>query len=279
MLPPHDDRSTAPADLLLAGDDAAAVALRWRGFGRPSDLGVNLRDAARSALVTELLARCRVDRRADLPARRREARRMTVSGRIGGLAVIVARTTGRDELAAALRCPDADCQEPLEVSHSLGSLLDLSRRAEGERWLTIALPDAEPVRVRRPTGEDQLAWQSATYPTAAAAEAAMAASLVGQLPPSELSSVVFSAIDAALEESDPLTCFRIETICPACGRAGIHGIDLEALLLGEIRRIQNAIVGDIHALATQYGWSERAIAAMPVWRRRAYLERLEREAT
>ena len=280
MLPqtPQDDRGTTPVDLLLLGDDAA-VAVRWRGLGRPADLDLNLRGVPRSDAVTEVLARCRSGAGRDLSARRRDARRMTIAGRIGGLAVIVSRTTGSEELAVWLRCPDVDCREDLQVGLSVDELLDLSRRAESERWLTFEA-GGESIRVRRPTGEDQLAWQSAasTYPSAAAAEEAMAASLVQHPHASVLPPAAFPAIDAALEQSDPLTCFRIETTCPACGRTGDHAVDLEALLLGHIQRAQRALLGDIHTLATHYGWSERAIAAMPAWRRRVYLELLEREA-
>src|SRR5262245_12598293 len=179
---PHDEGSRSPADLRLTGSDGSAVALTWRAFGDRADLDLDFRegdlpggsafDAAqakedpplqrrtRTGLVTELLARCRHDEQGDISTRRDEARRLTLSGRIGGLAVILARTLSISDLVVDLTCPREECQSALQVSLSLASLLDMSQQAERERSITVRLSDVESVRVRRPTGDDQHAWQS-----------------------------------------------------------------------------------------------------------------------
>jgi hypothetical protein len=41
--------------------------------------------------------------------------------------------------------------------------------------------------------------------------------------------------------------------------------------LGMLRRAQQALVGAVHRLASQYHWSERDIFAVPAWRRQHYL--------
>jgi len=41
-------------------------------------------------------------------------------------------------------------------------------------------------------------------------------------------------------------------------------------------RAQRSLLHDIHRLAIRYGWSEDAIASLPSWRRREYLDFLDR---
>jgi len=271
---PHDEGSRSPADLRLPGSDGSAVALTWRAFGDRADLDLDFRSEARTRLVTELLARCRHDRQGDISTRRDEARRLTLSGRIGGLAVILARTIASSDLVVELTCPREECQSTLQVSLSLASLLDMSQQAERERSITIQISDVESVRVRRPTGDDQHTWQSEHYQTIETAERAMVESLLVDGGP--LSPATLTAIDSALEAADPLTCFRITTVCPACAEESDYAVDLEAVLIARLYRAQRGLLHDIHRLAIRYGWSEDAIASLPSWRRRAYLDFLDR---
>jgi len=271
-----DERNASPADLhLMRNDGTGFVPLRWRAFGRPDDLELNVGAAARARVVTELLARCRQDEQADLDARRAEARRLTLSGRIGGLAVIVARTVSSSGITVELRCPKQSCGASLQVALSLASLLELSQHAERQRSIAVPLPEMESVHVRRPTGDDQQAWQSRPYETTERAERAMVESLLAQASP--LSRTMLAAIDAALEDADPLTCFRVATACPTCGEEADHAIDLESLMLARLHRAQRILLHDIHRLATRYGWSEDTIAALPSWRRQEYLAFIDRE--
>jgi hypothetical protein len=271
---PHDEGSRSPADLRLTRADGTAVALRWRAFGDRDDLDLDFRSAARTRLVTELLARCRRDVSGDIDTRLADARRLTLSGRIGGLAAIVARTVSSSDLVLELRCPIEGCQSALQVSLSLVSLLELSQHAEGERSIAVRLSDAESVDVRRPTGDDQHTWQAEQYHTMEAAERAMVESLLVRTAP--LSSSTLAAIDSALEEADPLTCFRMTTVCPTCEEESDYAMDLEALLLARLHVAQRVLLYDIHRLATRYGWSEKTIAALPSWRRREYLDFIDR---
>ena len=271
---PHDEGSRSPADLRLTRDDGTAVALTWRAFGRRDDLDLDFRSEARTRLVTELLARCRHDAPGDISTRLAEARRLTLSGRIGGLAVILARTLSTSDLIVELTCPREECQSALQVSLALASLVEMSQQAERERSITIRLSNVESVHVRRPTGDDQHAWQSGHYQTIETAERAMVESLLVDGGP--LSPAMLTAIDTALEESDPLTCFRITTVCPTCAEESDYAVDLEAVLIARLYRAQRSLLRDIHRLAIRYGWSEDAIASLPSWRRREYLDFLDR---
>ena len=62
-------------------------------------------------------------------------------------------------------------------------------------------------------------------------------------------------IEQALEQADPLTALVLETACPSCGEAVRVALDLESHLLA----------------------SEADIVALPATRRRAYLDRLDRD--
>ncbi len=265
------------ADLRLVRDGGRAVPLRWRGFEAPDALALNFDATPRPSLVTEVLARCRSDAAGDAADRTAEARELTLSGRIGGLAAIVARATSSSEIALELRCPAEDCRTELQVTLSLASVLDLGQEAEVSRSIAVMPPGAEALQVRRPTGNDQHAWQARAYPDEASAERAMMASLLPSSSGSALTSETIAAIDRALEEADPLTCLRVTTACPACGRESDHGVDLEGVLLARLQRLQRSVFYDIHRLAARYGWTEEALAAMPSWRRRAYLDLLDRE--
>jgi hypothetical protein len=273
---PHispDEGSPSPADLCLTRDDGTAVALRWRALGGRDDLDLDFRAAARARLVTELLARCRQDGSGDLASRRAEARRLTLSGRIGGLAAILARTRSSADVILELACPIDGCGAALQVSLPLWGLLELSQQAEWERSITVRLEEA-PVEVRRPTGDDQQAWQSERYQTMEGAERAIVESLLVEAAP--LTPSALAAIDTALEAADPLTCFRISTVCPSCAEESEYAVDLEAMLLARLHRAQRGLLHDIHRLATRYGWNEDTIVALPRWRRQAYLDFIDR---
>jgi hypothetical protein len=241
--------------------------MQWRGFGNLHDLDLDFHEVSRSAAVTDLLVRCRNDEH-DADARAAEARHLTLAGRIGALALIVTRTTGAAELALVLRCPE--CAESLQIDLPIATLLELARRAEKEPLLEVNLPDAGMIQVRRPTGEHQRQWQTQRYSSARAAQLAIVDTLVEDKHKTMARAQV-DIISDALDEADPLPAFKLATICHACEMESEHAVDLEALLLAELQKVQRTLLHEVDRLAERYGWSEAAILALPHWRRRAYL--------
>jgi hypothetical protein len=63
--------------------------------------------------------------------------------------------------------------------------------------------------------------------------------------------------------------------CPQCGHTASHELDLADFVWREARHAARRLLADIHTLASHYGWSEAAIAAMSQARRDAYLELLD----
>ncbi len=77
----------------------------------------------------------------------------------------------------------------------------------------------------------------------------------------------FEQLHAAAE----LSC-AIE--CPGCSSHEFLDLDMARFLWTEVRNAARRLLGEIHELASAYGWSEQAIARMAASRRDAYLEML-----
>jgi hypothetical protein len=133
--------------------------------------------------------------------------------------------------------------------------------------------------VRVPTGTDQRRWlESAT--DADALPVTLATSLVDEVDGSAphagwaLPSSWLAPVEDALAGHDPTTDLTIGAVCTKCGGGFAVEIDIEALVLAELSRLQQALLRDIHVLASRYHWSEAQILALPAWRRAFYLAAL-----
>jgi len=60
--------------------------------------------------------------------------------------------------------------------------------------------------------------------------------------------------------------------CPGCSERELLDLDIGRFLWAEVRTAARRLLGEIHELASAYGWSEQAIAGMGADRREAYLE-------
>ncbi len=77
----------------------------------------------------------------------------------------------------------------------------------------------------------------------------------------------FEQLNAASE----LSC---SVDCPGCSSRELLDLDMARFLWKEVRNAARRLLGEVHQLASAYGWSERAIAEMGPGRRAAYLEML-----
>jgi hypothetical protein len=75
----------------------------------------------------------------------------------------------------------------------------------------------------------------------------------------------FEQLNAASE----LSC---SVDCPGCSGRELLDLDMARFVWIEVRNAARRLLGEIHELASAYGWSERAIAEMGAGRRSAYLE-------
>jgi hypothetical protein len=83
-----------------------------------------------------------------------------------------------------------------------------------------------------------------------------------------------NALAEKLAEADPAADLDFALDCPACGHAWVTTFDITAYFWRELAVMAQAMLEDVHALATAYGWSERDVLAMPKARRRYYLSRI-----
>jgi hypothetical protein len=81
-------------------------------------------------------------------------------------------------------------------------------------------------------------------------------------------------VEAALERRFPLLRIALDLDCPACDEAFSSRFDPPAYLWGDLERHAQTVLGEVHRIASRYGWSERDILAMSRRRRAAYLERI-----
>jgi hypothetical protein len=251
--------------------DPAAHTPPWRGFGQRADLDLDFSRSDRPDLVTGVLAAC--------SAQATDVRglwSLTLAERIGALVNIVVQTEGGDSIALMLRCPR--CAEALELAVPGAVLLDEAQRSRAEPDIEVALDASRRLHLRRPTGADQRAWRAGAYGSEEEAAEAILRSLV--LPAGEAPALTagdLQHVSDAMEAFDPLSSFQVTTACPSCGAEATVPVDLEAILLMQLRARQKQLLAQVHRLAAAYGWTEEQVLAIPAHRREQYLLLVERE--
>ena len=83
---------------------------------------------------------------------------------------------------------------------------------------------------------------------------------------------VVAAVGEAMHRSDPRAAVEVALTCPECGHGWASPVDVAAFLWAETDRWARRILGEVHALASAYGWSEDEILRLGPARRRVYLE-------
>lgn len=94
--------------------------------------------------------------------------------------------------------------------------------------------------------------------------------ITGQPLPEALQAAVLEG----MEQADPQGNMELDLTCPACEKNWQSPFDIVAYLWSELEAWGHRLLGDIHVLASAYGWTEADILAISPWRRRHYLERV-----
>jgi hypothetical protein len=126
-------------------------------------------------------------------------------------------------------------------------------------------------RVRVPTSRDLLAIEA--LGSVADAQAALLDRCCVDEPSASVAPDTCLAIAAALAEIDPQAEVLIGTGCPACGAQAVLPFDIVGHLWSELDHWAEAMLDDVHVLASAYGWSERDALALTPARRAAYIAR------
>ena len=267
---PHEQLLPFPAlpEALKYRHSSSQLALRPFGIYE-RDLGVDFSALPRPFLVTEILDCCTRDARGN-PVGRDFFWDLTVGTRIECLLRLVAR----EEIPLALRCPA--CGGELEIELTASEISELQQPAAGSEE-TIVVNDGR-VRLRRPTGNDQLRWLEHSFESEADALQQMISTLSVEGAEQSMPEVgLLSEISRVMDEHDPLVNFSVQVQCPECGREHVCEVDLEEFALNRLRQAQFHLLATVHRLARHYHWSEEEIFKVPYWRRDHYLNLVERE--
>jgi hypothetical protein len=154
------------------------------------------------------------------------------------------------ELSGVTSCPA--CGEEIELAFD----------AEEVRREPAADPGDDSFRL--PTTEDLIAIEHAE--DLETARALLFARCAGA------SDEPAEAIVARMAAADPQADVQIDTECPACSHRWREPFDIAAFLWTEISVLARRLLGEVHELASMYGWSERDILSLSPARRNAYLE-------
>jgi hypothetical protein len=168
------------------------------------------------------------------------------------------------ELAVSARGPD--CATLVEFTTDIETILAAGASA---RAATVEI-GGQAWPVRAPSATDLRAI--AALPDAAAREALALRCLDGARAPETLDERALEAIEAALEDADPLASIDFALVCAACGHGWEAALEPASYLMTELSVGAARLFEEVAALARAYGWSEPEILALSPARRRIYRE-------
>jgi len=169
------------------------------------------------------------------------------------------RTFG-PSLPAVVSCPA--CGELLEIELAADDLQGEAAATE----LVELVPAGLPIRFRSPTAGDLLA-------VAGAADVAEGRRiLLERCVDAPLSAEHEDLVVTRMAEADPGAWIELALECPGCACTWSAPFDIVSFLWAELDACAQRVVGDVHALASAYGWRESDVLALSPARRDAYLE-------
>jgi hypothetical protein len=175
------------------------------------------------------------------------------------------RLVAGDQVPACADCPG--CGVVLEVPVDVAAVAALPVHEPGQR-MTVLMDGAE-VPFRLPTTADLIALRGC--PPDQARKALLAACL-GTGPEAAPEAETGTAVETAMEQTAPAGAIDLLVRCPACGLDSSLPLDMPVLLWAEIEAQASALMRDVHALATSYGWSEADVLDLSPRRRAVYLD-------
>jgi hypothetical protein len=168
------------------------------------------------------------------------------------------------KLTCVVDCPR--CGERLEVDFTVGDLLSTTAGPPPE--LTV-LDGEEHIGFRLPTWVD-LAAVAGANGSAHGRNLLLERCLLGEK--RTVSPALEEALAAAMEAADPLAEILIEVGCFRCEHRFETRFDIVVHLFAELDVRARRLLGEVHVLASTYGWTESEVLALSAARRRMYLE-------
>jgi uncharacterized protein (UPF0212 family) len=221
--------------------------------------------------ATALLGRCVVRLGPDSPPGREALRALTVGDR-EALLLNIRRLTFGEVLEGRLTCPA--CAQELNLNLRAADLLVKPYETTSE-WHE-AHEDSVVIRFRLPNGGDQEdVAPLATLKAGPAVQFLLDRCTEGRL--EELSPELADRLSAQIAGLDPQAELTLHPVCPECGAQLSALLDVTAFLFAELDRHARTLLQQVHRLAFHYHWSEADLLALPLCRRKTYLEFIQRE--
>lgn len=168
-------------------------------------------------------------------------------------------------------CPACGAQLEFAVQ-AAGLATQLADQAPASPVMTWH-EDGQRYRLRAVTTDDLLATLAA--PQAAAAQEALLGRCLEVSPaPGEGTPLTSQGVLRRFGELNAAAELSCAVDCPECSGRDLLDLDLARFVWAEVKRAAQRLLGEVHVLASAYGWSERAITRMSAGRRTAYLEML-----
>lgn len=175
---------------------------------------------------------------------------------------------------ASVTCPA--CSEPLEFGIDFEALRDLGFTRPGEGPWALSLESFR-VEFRLPTSADLRAVAGSEAAVAARAllleRVVLSAEREGDtIPAALLPEPIVAALEAEIEQLDPISDVRFGQTCPACLHRFVAPFDVASFCWHELDVDARRLLQEVDLLARTYGWSEAEILGMSRVRRLTYLE-------
>ena len=166
------------------------------------------------------------------------------------------------------------CGEALELSFDVADI-SAEQGAEASEELMIEA-DGYEAHFRLPNGGDLLAVERGDVEGGRRlllTRCVLRATRGGtEVMPDDLPPPVLEAVERRMAEADPQADVRLALSCPECGHRWLANFDVASYFWNEINAWAYRVLGEVHKLATAYGWREDDILDMNPWRRHVYLE-------
>jgi len=192
-----------------------------------------------------------------------EAAALDIGSRDVLLAGLLCSVVG-GHVPACADCPG--CGVVLDVPVDAAAVAALPVHEPGE-WLCVVVDGVE-VPFRLPTTADLIAVGGLP---ADQARAVLLAACLGAEPGTVPAPETGAAVEMAMEQAAPAGAVDLIARCAGCGLESVLPLDVPALVWAEIEVQVSALLQDVHALATSYGWTEADVLELSPRRRALYL--------
>jgi hypothetical protein len=174
------------------------------------------------------------------------------------------RSVAGDRVPACADCPG--CGAVLEVPVDVAAVTALPVHEPGERLSVLV--DGIELAFCLPTTADLIALSGCPPDLAGSA---LLATCLGLERGETAAPETVAAVEAAMEQAAPAGAVDLLVRCPDCGRDSVLPLDIPSLAWAEIEAQAAALLRDVHALATCYGWTETDVLDLSPRRRAMYL--------